>query len=130
MSILIGYEMNIKSLFNYKIGFLVIILVAGIVVYNLLGDTWKAVRAGDRLSQAIEELHNLEIKNKELKNQLLQVKSAEFIEQQARDKLGLVKEGETVVVIPEEKIKQVLGLSKKIKEVKFPNWLGWLKVFF
>lgn len=122
--------MNVKFLFKKKIGFLLIFVVIGIVIYNLVGQTVRASRVGDRLSQAIEELHNLEIKNKELKSKLLQVKSAEFIETQARDKLGLAKEGETVIVIPEEKINKILGLSKKIEEIKLPNWLGWLRVFF
>ena len=122
--------MNVKSLFNYKIGFLLVFIVAGVVVYNLVGETLQALRTGDRLSQVVEELQTLEIKNKELKNKLLEAKSAQFIEAIARDKLGLAKEGETVVVIPEERINQILGLSKKIEEIKLPNWLGWLKVFF
>ena len=122
--------MNVKSLFNYKIGFLLVFIVAGVVVYNLVGETLQALRTGDRLSQVVEELQTLEIKNKELKNQLLEAKSAQFIEAIARDKLGLAKEGETIVVIPEERINQILGLSKKIEEIKLPNWLGWIKVFF
>ena len=57
-------------------------------------------------------------------------KSQDFIEQQARDKLGLAKEGETIVIIPEEKINQVLGMAKQVVEPRLPNWQGWLRLFW
>lgn len=114
-----------------KIGFLLAGVFLLVIVYNMIGQIFQAFKAGDRLTQEINKLSTLEIKNKDLKEQLTQVKSLEFIEQQARDKLGLAKEGETVVVIPPDKIKQVLGISKdKEIEVKLPNWMGWLKLFF
>lgn len=106
-------------------------LVLLFIIYNLIVRIYVAVKAGERLTQAVDRLHQVEVKNTELKNQLKEVASKEYIEKQARDKLGLAKEGEVVVVIPEEKIKQVLGLSKDEKnEEKLPNWLGWLRLFF
>ncbi len=104
---------------------LVIILVS----YNLIGQIFDALKVGDRLEESAERLHTLEIKNQELKKKLLEVKSPEFIEKQARDKLGLAKEGETIVVIPQEKIDAILGASKKLEELRLPNWQGWLKLF-
>ncbi|MBI4036592.1 septum formation initiator family protein [Candidatus Daviesbacteria bacterium] len=112
---------------------IVLILIGAltiIIAYNLIGQILSTVHSGDKLSQAMDRLHKLEIKNKELKKKLEGVKSPQFLEQQARDKLGLVKEGEVLVIIPQEKIDQVLGLSKKVEEVKLPNPLGWWKLFF
>lgn len=108
------------------LGLIVVIVIA----YNLIGRIIEAVSSSERLSQAAEELYQLEMKNKELKKTLSEIKSTDFIEKQARDKLGLAKEGETVVIIPPEVLERVLGESKRLEEVKLPNWLGWWKVFF
>lgn len=88
-----------------------------------------AVKSSERLSQAADTVYQLEAKNKELKKKLTQIQSPQFIEEQARNKLGLSKAGETIVIIPEEKLRQVLGATQSA-QVRLPNWLGWFKVFF
>ena len=112
-----------------KITFGIIILIVIVVAYNLINQIISTLSVSDRLGQALESVHQAEIKNKELKKKLSEIKSPEFIEEQARDKLGLAKPGETVVIIPDEKIKEILGATSS-SEPKFPNWLGWFKVFF
>lgn len=112
-----------------RITFGLIILVILLIAYNLITQIIAAVKSGERLSQAAEVVYKLEIKNKQLKKKLSQVQSAEFIEQQARDKLDLSKAGEVLMIIPEEKIKQILGASQTA-QIRLPNWLGWWKVFF
>lgn len=106
-----------------------IILVVLVIAYNLVIQITAALRSGERLSSAAEVVYKLEIKNKTLKGQLSQMQSPQFIEEAARNKLGLSKKGETVVVIPEEKLKLVLGASQSAV-VRLPNWLGWLKLFW
>ncbi len=113
-----------------KIALGIIILVMLIMTYNLLIQIMDALKSGERLSSAAEEVYKLEAKNRELKNKLNEIKSEHFIEQQARDKLGLSKKGETIVIIPDDKLKQVLGSSQSAQEIRYPNWLGWWKVFF
>ena len=106
------------------------LLVGLVVAYNLIIQIMEAAKSGERLSQAAETVYKLEAKNKELKKKLSDIKSPEFIEEMARNKLGLSKEGETIVIIPEERLKQVMGASKSAQEVRLPNWLGWLKGFW
>lgn len=113
-----------------KIGIIVVILIVILVAYNLIGQIFEATRSGDRLSKEAEELYKLEAENKELKKKLSESKSVQFLEEQARDKLGLAKKGETVVVISEDKLKQVLGATESAKEARLPNPLGWWRVFF
>ncbi len=107
-----------------------IILLVLVIAYNLLVQITGALQSGDRLSSQADTVFRLEAKNKELKKKLSQIQSQEFIEQQARDKLGLGKNGETIVIIPDEKIKQVLGTTESAQEARLPNWLGWFRVFF
>lgn len=67
-------------------------------------------------------------KNKELKQKLAEVKSRDYIEETARNKLGLSKKGEIIVILP-EKI-QVLKMENKKPEKEESNWKKWQKIFF
>lgn len=108
----------------------VIILIIGLVAgYNLISQIIQATKSGERLSEAADAVYRLEIKNKELKNKLENIQSPQFIEEEVRNKLGFGKAGETMVIIPDEKIKQILGASESAA-IRLPNWLGWWKVFF
>ncbi|MBI2330018.1 septum formation initiator family protein [Candidatus Daviesbacteria bacterium] len=106
-----------------------IILIIVLVTYNLITQIKEAVKSGDRLSQSAEEVYKLEAENKALKKKLAEAQSPEFIEGEIRNKLGFAKKGETVVVIPEDKLKLVLGATQSA-QIRLPNWLGWVKVFF
>lgn len=113
-----------------KIALVLIVLVILAVAYNLVTQIMGAIKSGERLSAAADVVYKLEAKNKLLKDRLNQIQSLEFIEQEIRNKLGFAKKGETVVVIPEDKLKLVLGASSSAQSVRLPNWLGWVKVFF
>lgn len=114
-----------------KISFTAIILISVFIAYNLIIQIFQALHSGDRLSLATEILYKLEVENKRLKERLEQTKTDEFIVEQARNKLGLVKKGETLIVIPEDKINQVLSASQSAKEEeRLPNWVGWFRLFW
>lgn len=113
-----------------KISLGVIILIVLVIGYNLIKQISDAIKSSERLSQEADSLSQLQDQNKQLKEKLAQIQSPEFIEEQARNKLGLAKLGETIVVIPEEKLKEVLGASQSAQEVRLPNWLGWWRLFF
>ena len=106
-----------------------IVIVVGFA-YNLVIQITNALKSSDRLSDQAEVVFQMEAKNRELKKKLSQIQSKEFIEQQARNKLGLGKPGETLVIIPEEKLQQVLGASQAAQPKRVANWLGWFRVFF
>lgn len=113
-----------------KIVIIAIILAGLIAGYNLISQILEATKSGERLSQAADLVHQLEIKNKDLKKRLAAIQTPEFIEKEARNKLGFAKTGETIVIIPDEKIKQVLGTSNSASPIRLPNPLGWWRLFF
>lgn len=113
-----------------KITLGIAVLIMAIIAYNLISQIFDALKSGERLSKEAEQVYKLEAQNKELKKKLTEIKSPQFIEEQARNKLGLGKKGETLVIIPQDKINQILGTSQSAQEVRLPNWLGWLKVFW
>lgn len=113
-----------------KLIYLILAVITIVITYSLIRQITSALKSGENLQQVVDDLHKMEIQNQELKKRLSQIELPEFIEKEARNKLGLVKMGETLVIIPQEKIDAILGKDKKQEEIKFPNPLGWLKVFF
>lgn len=110
--------------------FVVLIVLILFFAINIIGQITNALKAEERFQDLVETLHRLEIKNKQLRLKLEYVKDAEFIEKEARDKLLFTKEGEALIIIPEEKLRQVLQKDQKQKDVRLPNPLGWWKLFF
>lgn len=68
----------------------------------------------------------LQAKNEELKRKLELRKTPEVIEQEARDKLNMVKPGEAIVILPP--ISPVS--SAQNPDQNLANWQKWLKLFF
>ena len=66
--------------------------------------------------------------NQRLKRDFIKANTNEFIEEQARNKLLLVKEGEQKVIIPKELIASQTA-QNKITENE-PNWRKWWNLFF
>ncbi len=113
-----------------KLSITIIVIIILVIAYNLIGQITSSLKAGDHLAASTDTLHQLQVQNQKLKQRLQEVESPQFVEEQARDKLGLARPGETVVVIPNEKIAQVLGASQSAVSVRVPNWLGWLRLFW
>ncbi len=68
-----------------------------------------------------------EAKNRELTARLEEATSAAFVERIARDKLGLVRAGETVIIMDKS---QVLNLNDKGRLQELPSWKQWWELFF
>ena len=112
-----------------KVAIGVVGLVLILVIFNLVNQISSTMGVSKRLKEAADDVSRAQIKNKELKDKLSWIKSPKFVEEIARNKLGLVKDGETIVIIPEDKIKEILGATESA-EPRLPNWKGWLKLFW
>lgn len=110
-------------------GLFLVILVVGLILLGLGKQIATALQAAKRLDVAADQVDKLQQENRQLKDKLAEAEKYNFIEQIARDKLNMAKPGETIVVIPENAVNQVLGAKKVVEEVKLPNWQGWLKLF-
>lgn len=118
---------RLKVYSNY---FFIILIV--FLLLSLSRNIVKTLDAQKKISTKEEEISALEKKNEELKSELSQVQSSEYTEEQLRDKLGLAKEGETVVVLPDkEALKNLVPQQESQKEeLPDPNWKKWMKLFF
>ena len=69
-----------------------------------------------------------EAKNSELERRLIEATSAAFIERVAREKLGLVKEGETVVILDKSRLDSASSSGNVTHQI--PLWKRWWQLFF
>lgn len=107
-------------------------IVLFLVLLTSLIRSIKRIKEGQNIVNKNKvKLEKIIEENKQLENQVEIVQSDEYLERQFRDKLGLAKEGEIVLVLPEAEI--VKKLSPQIpeeNEVKpKPNWQKWLELF-
>jgi len=105
-------------------------LFVAYLAFTFLRNSYSLFRAGERVGEAQEKLAAAQKTQQDLKAQLRQVQSPQFIETQARDKLGLAKENEvTVILPPEEELKKIAPhIGTEIASPP-PNWRQWLELF-
>jgi len=107
----------------------VLIIVIGIVlIVSLSRSILKMFRAKDELKLAEQKIEELQKEAAILTEKKDFYQSEEFIEQEARNKLNMVKEGETVVVLPPN-LKELLGGRENQPQILLPNWRQWLNLF-
>lgn len=104
------------------------IIISVSIIYNYSRSIYGLWHKKDVLIQAQNELEKVQKENAKLQQDLAKTKNPEFVEEQARDKLFLVKPGENTVVIP----KNLLPTPTIYKPVvpSKPNWEKWVTIFF
>lgn len=83
------------------------------------------------LGKKEQELNKLIDQNKELRDKLIALDD-NTIEALVRDKLSMAKEGETMIILPEDIKKlsdQSLYNSSQSQKSEYQNWQKWLKLF-
>jgi cell division protein FtsB len=122
-----SFKNRFKNLFGYAIWILIALLIASTVKnVNRILAIRRQVDEERQKTQKIEE------DNAKLQREIAEAQGSDFIEKQIRDKLGLSKAGEAIVVLPDESIVRSLAPPKTIEEETLPdpNWKKWEKLFF
>jgi cell division protein FtsB len=130
MQVGVNLKEHKKEVKKYSL-FLAIFLVLFFLV-TLGRNILKISEDKKKIEETKKRIEKLKEENKELNDQLTEVKSREYIEKELRDKLGLVKEGETVVVLPDKEIlgKIVPKTPDEEEVLPDPIWKKWAKLFF
>lgn len=121
----------IKEKFKgYFLYFVVLILL--LLTISLVRNILRVSQAGDREKIVGSRVENLKEENEKLKKELEKIESEAYVEFQARDKLGLAKEGEIVVVLPDDEILRKIAPQIEDEEEVLPDptWKKWLKLFY
>jgi cell division protein FtsB len=105
--------------------------VVVLLFISLVRNIIKSVQVGNRIKAEKTKLEDLKKEKNELERKLAETQSAEYLEKQLRNKLGLAKEGEIILVLPdEETLKKMAPENIEPEEVlPDPTWKKWLKLF-
>lgn len=109
-----------------------IVIIIGILVISSFIQGFSLIQKSDRrIEEAKKRVEEDQARQEEIKKELEEVSSDFFTEQTARDKLGLAKPGETVVVLPDKETLRKLAPQRQVEEegLPDPNWRRWLKLF-
>ncbi len=110
-----------------KIIFIIVLVTSLVIIGNLIGSIYTLWHKQDLLTQAQKELQQERNENKSLKKQLQIVNSQSFLEEEARNKLFLVKSGEQEVLINQELLTPT---QPPVKQETRSNWQQWVSLFF
>lgn len=86
-------------LMKKRLTFFIAIFASILVFVSLVKTIYRTYQSGKRLSTLGVEVESLEGEKETLEKILTERKSEEFLEKEAREKLNLVKPGETLVVL-------------------------------
>ena len=108
-----------------------LLLIAIFLSFSLARNIVSFTKANQALKKEEALIEELEKEVVSLEGQVKLVNTQDFVEKVARDKLGLAKEGEIVVVLPENEVLARLApqIPKGDDFLPPPNWQKWLKLF-
>ncbi|WP_269438285.1 FtsB family cell division protein [Phosphitispora fastidiosa] len=86
--------------FKYKLKgpSVIILILLGMIFYSFGGQMVKMYNVQHEITNIQEQMNQLKVNNDTLKKQLEQLNSEAYIEREAREKLGLVKPGEKIIL--------------------------------
>ncbi len=111
-----------------KIIYFVVIILLLFIINNFFHSIYSLWQKQDLITEARNDLAQARPERKTLEQELQKVQESTYIEEEARNKLFLVKPGEQVVVLPEVST-QPEAASREEEEPE-PAWLQWYKLFF
>jgi cell division protein FtsB len=107
-----------------------ILIVCIVMGVGVLRSVYTLSQKNGIVTQRQQVLHSLVVKNQQLQDDLKLATSSAFIEQEARNKLGLVREGETVVIM-DKSHPSAGGPDDQLKQTQeLPSWKQWWRLFF
>lgn len=111
-----------------KIVVLLLLAILLIFIINSLQAIHELWSKRQVLLTTEQSLKKVKQENSALHAQLKKVSSQDFVEEEARNKLFLVKKDESTVFIAKDLLTPTVKKSSASRQV--PNWEQWLHVFF
>lgn len=98
-------------------------VLSGVLAINSVKSISMAYKRSELLGQAQGEVDSLRLKNLELMLEKEKIIGSDYVEEQARDRLNYVMEGEVMIVLPETG--DILGASESEVEDVEDEEAGW-----
>lgn len=109
-----------------KIAYILVVFGLVLIINSLIHSIYNLWQKQDLVTIAKKELDGQKELNQKLKAQIEYTKTPQFIEQQAHDKLFLVRPGQQEVLFSDKPIFTEGDLKL---ESNLPNWRRWLDLF-
>jgi len=106
-----------------------IIIFSLYLIVSLSREIFELIQKEKIIGKEQLKLEELKVENQVLREQLNYVQSEGFVEKEAREKLGMNKEGEIVVILPEDFEEMVEQSQGAVEPEEIPNWKQWLGLF-
>ncbi len=98
------------------------------LIVKLSMGVFELLAAKERVGEAEREVEILKEEQAEIAENLEYYRSDLFVEREIRDKLGLSKPGEVVVLVPDD-LPVLSSGEEGTDEENLANWEKWLKLF-
>jgi cell division protein FtsB len=123
-------DKKIGEFFGRVWGYAVWVLILVLAV-SVVKNVKKAASIRGEVALEQAKVDKIKEENAKLEEEIAQTTSETFIEKQVRDKLGLVKEGEAIVVLPDEDTLRALApqIPQDSDTLPDPNWKKWIQLF-
>ncbi|MFH1173029.1 MAG: septum formation initiator family protein [bacterium] len=121
-----------KRIFSSKLFLLAVFIILALLLLSLGKNFIKRYQVNREIARLEAEIVKLESNNQELGDLIDYLNTDFFVEQEARLKLGLSKEGEKVVIIPSDKAAAQLDVlpEKEYNGKALTNPGKWWQYFF
>ena len=110
----------------------IVLALSLFLIVSMGRSTFELLGRGDAVKEAEARVRELEAEQARLLEVKERVESQEFMEKEAREKLGLAKPGEVVVVLPSDDV--LRRLAPEFDQEHFaeeePIYQRWLRMFF
>lgn len=109
-----------------------VVFISIFLLLSLIKNLSWVLAARKSVEEEKTRLAQLKKENEKLKREAQEVAGSSFIEQQLRDKLGMAKRGEIVLVLPDEDTLRKLAPDIPSEEDFLPDpiWKQWLHLFY
>jgi cell division protein FtsB len=102
---------------------LVFIGILLLLNYNFIQGSYSSFQKLSEINQEQVKVEELEFKNAQLKEELKSRDSTYFLEQEARDRLGYARPGETTIVVDSSEIAVAGQKSVEKQKSNLQSWL-------
>lgn len=109
----------------FRLGLTLFSLILIVTLSRSIISVWQK---RDVIREREETLAKIEAENEALKKRLALSQSPDYIEREAREKLGLTRPGESVVLMPPAT--EAAKLLEELLPKPLPNWRQWWRLFF
>jgi len=105
----------------------ILVLLAFYIIFSLSRSMWEFFGVSEKLDEVGEELVAEKKRSIRIEAETEQATSEAYIEKVARDKLNMQKEGETVVILPDDSFQLSEPGSREDEQGERggPNWQKW-----